>query len=75
MKTHGRLEFIDTVSTQNNLVRNKFVDYIYTYNYTERCYIVGMLKFLIDIFVDNIFVEYGGFVFQQTIGIPLGTLL
>ena len=32
-------------------------------------YIVSMLNFLID----NIFVEFGGQVFQQTIGIPMGT--
>ena len=31
--------------------------------------IVRMLDFLID----NIFVEFGGLVFQQTIGIPMGT--
>ena len=31
--------------------------------------IVRMLEFLID----NIFVEFGGLVFQQTIGIPMGT--
>ena len=31
--------------------------------------IVGMLEFLID----NIFVEFGGVIFQQTISIPMGT--
>ena len=31
--------------------------------------IIEMLNFLID----NIFVQYGGRVFQQTIGIPMGT--
>ena len=31
--------------------------------------IINMLNFLID----NIFVEYGGVIFQQTIGIPMGT--
>jgi hypothetical protein len=31
--------------------------------------IVNMLKFLID----NIFVIFGGHVFQQTVGIPMGT--
>ena len=36
--------------------------------YTEQD-IVGMLEFLID----NIFVEFGGLIFQQTIGIPMGT--
>ena len=36
--------------------------------YTETD-IVGMLEFLID----NIFVEFGGQIFQQTIGIPMGT--
>ena len=36
--------------------------------YTEED-ITAMLDFLID----NIFVEFEGFVFQQTIGIPMGT--
>ena len=36
--------------------------------YTEQD-IVGMLEFLID----NIYVEFGGVIFQQTIGIPMGT--
>ena len=36
--------------------------------YTETD-IIGMLEFLID----NIFVEFGGQIFQQTIGIPMGT--
>ena len=36
--------------------------------YTEKD-VVAMLEFLID----NIFVEFGGQVFQQTIGIPMGT--
>ena len=31
--------------------------------------VVGMLEFLID----NIFVEFGGEIFQQTVGIPMGT--
>ena len=31
--------------------------------------IVNMMEFLID----NIFVQFGGRVFQQTIGIPMGT--
>ena len=31
--------------------------------------IITMLEFLID----NIFVEFGGQVFQQTVGIPMGT--
>ena len=31
--------------------------------------IIKMLDFLID----NIFVEFGGFIFQQTVGIPMGT--
>ena len=31
--------------------------------------IINMLKFLID----NIFVIFGGLVFQQTVGIPMGT--
>ena len=36
--------------------------------YDERD-IVGMLEFLID----NIYVEFGGVLFQQTVGIPMGT--
>ena len=36
--------------------------------YTEE-EVINMLEFLID----NIFVEFGGQVFQQTIGIPMGT--
>ena len=39
-----------------------------TQKYTEDN-IINMLNFLID----NIFVEYGGIIFQQTIGIPMGT--
>jgi hypothetical protein len=31
--------------------------------------IINMLEFLID----NIFVNFGGHVFQQTVGIPMGT--
>ena len=38
--------------------------------YDERD-IVGMLEFLID----NIYVEFGGVLFQQTVGIPMGTKL
>lgn len=37
-------------------------------NYTEEN-VINMLNFLID----NIFVEFGGRIFQQTIGIPMGT--
>jgi hypothetical protein len=33
--------------------------------------IIKMLKFLID----NIFVKFGGRVFQQTVGIPMGNKL
>ena len=36
--------------------------------YTEKD-IIGMLDFLID----NIFVEFGGRIFQQSTGIPMGT--
>ena len=32
--------------------------------------VIKMLEYLIDI---NIFVEFGGRIFQQTIGIPMGT--
>ena len=39
-----------------------------TQKYTE-VDIINMLNFLID----NIFVEFGGCVFQQTVGIPMGT--
>ena len=39
-----------------------------TEKYTEK-EIIKMLEFL----VDNIFVEFGGQIFQQTIGIPMGT--
>ena len=28
---------------------------------------------MLDFLIDNIFVEFGGLVFQQTIGIPMGT--
>ena len=28
---------------------------------------------MLDFLIDNIFVEFGGFVFQQTIVIPMGT--
>ena len=31
--------------------------------------VIKMLEYLID----NIFVEFGGWIFQQTIGIPIGT--
>ena len=32
--------------------------------------VINMLEYLID----NIFVEFGGRIFQQTIGIPMGTV-
>ena len=28
---------------------------------------------MLDFLIDNIFVEFGGRIFQQTIGIPMGT--
>ena len=31
--------------------------------------IIGMVEFLID----NIYVEFGGHVYRQTVGIPMGT--
>lgn len=30
-------------------------------------------KYMLEFFIDNIFVQFGGLVFQQTIGIPMGT--
>ena len=38
------------------------------FKYTEND-IISMVNFLID----NIYVEFGGVIFQQTIGIPMGT--
>ena len=28
---------------------------------------------MLDFFIDNIFVEFGGLIFQQTVGIPIET--
>ena len=33
----------------------------------------GVLLFLLNYLIDNIFVEFGGWIFQQTVGIPIGT--
>ena len=44
-------------------------------NYTEssRKYTENDIVNMLDFLIDNIFVEFGGRVFQQTIGIPMGT--
>ena len=60
-----RYKFLVLGHDQTYFVKN----YTYSKNKYTETDIVKMLEFLID----NIFVEFGGFMFQQTVGIPMGT--
>jgi hypothetical protein len=59
--------FISTVIIDENEQLKNISDVLVR----RKTYIINMLEFLID----NIFVIFGGRVFQQTVGIPMGYIL
>ena len=78
----GRLHLLilQTFFYQNGNRRYKFLVLGYNNSYFVKKHTESTRKYtedntikMLDFFIDNIFVEFGGFIFQQTVGIPMGT--